>query len=234
MRVLRLHEWDISTTEAARLQRHLASSVETSRCLFGVPRFVAGADMSVDRVSGTARAAVVVVSFPQMQLVEVKRVEGRLTWPYVPGFLSFREAPLVLEAFRLVETTPDLVIVDGHGTAHPRRLGIASHLGLFLDMPTIGCAKSLLCGEHETPGMERGSTTDIVDSGERIGVAVRTRTNARPVYVSVGHKCGFADAVESVLHCCGRYRLPEPTRLAHLAAGGRLGPPGQESDSTLR
>lgn len=222
MRVLDLHSWDIGTTEAGRLQRDLASRVIRSRCLWHEPRSVAGVDVSVDRVRSTARAAVVVVSFPGLELVEVRVAEGTLRWPYVPGFLSFREAPLILEACRLVETTPDLVIVDGHGTAHPRRLGIASHLGLFLDVPTIGCAKSLLCGTHEVPGTQRGATAEIVDDGEMVGMALRTREKVRPVYVSIGHRCGFADAVASVLHCSGKYRLPEPTRLAHLAAGGRL------------
>lgn len=222
MRVLDLHNWDIDTSEAGRLQRDLASRVIRSRCLWSEPRRVAGVDVSVDRIRNTARAAVVVVSFPGLEVLEIRAAEGTLRWPYVPGFLSFREAPLVLEACRLVEATPDLVIVDGHGTAHPRRLGIASHLGLFLDVPTIGCAKSLLCGTHEMPGTKRGATAEIVDNGEMVGMALRTRDNVRPVYVSVGHRCGFADAVASVLHCSGKYRLPEPTRLAHLAAGGRL------------
>ncbi len=164
----------------------------------------------------------VILSFPQLELVEVKTAEGELTWPYVPGFLSFREMPLLLAACDLIRTAPDLVLVDGHGIAHPRRLGIASHLGLFLDIPTVGCAKSLLCGTHDALGVERGDTARIVHKGEVVGAAVRTRRNVKPMYVSVGHKCGFADAVESVLHCTGGYRLPEPTRLAHLAAGGLL------------
>jgi deoxyribonuclease V len=222
MRVLNLHEWNVSSTEAGRLQRDLAGLVVRSRCLFQPPRYVAGIDLSVDRASGLGRAAVVVLSFPRLELVEVRTVEGALTWPYVPGFLSFREMPLILAAWDLIETAPDLVLVDGHGSAHPRRLGIASHLGLFLDVPTVGCAKSLLCGAHGSLGTERGDTADIIHRDEVVGVAVRTRRGVKPVYVSVGHKCGFADAVESVLHCTGRYRLPEPTRLAHLAAGGRL------------
>ena len=164
----------------------------------------------------------VVLSFPQLEVVEVQGFEGDVTWPYVPGYLSFREMPLVLRACELVRQTPDIVLVDGQGIAHPRRLGLASHLGLCLDIPTVGCAKSLLCGAHGALGTERGSVADIVDHGEVVGVAVRTRSNVRPVYVSIGHKCGFADAVESVLHCTGRFRLPEPTRLAHLAAAGRL------------
>jgi deoxyribonuclease V len=222
MHVLSLHDWNISTREAGAIQRDLAGCVVRSRCLFQPPRYVAGVDMSVDRIRGSARAAVVILSFPQLELVEVKTSEGQLVWPYVPGFLSFREMPLVLAAFELINTVPDLVLADGHGIAHPRRLGIASHLGLFLDTPTVGCAKSLLCGTHEPLGVERGDTAPIMHQGEVVGAAVRTRRNVRPVYVSIGHKCGFADAVESVLHCTGRYRLPEPTRLAHLAAGSSL------------
>ncbi len=222
MHVLNLHDWDISTTEAGRLQRDLASSVVRSRCLFRVPRYIAGIDVAVDRLRNLGRAAVVVVSFPELELIEVKVSEGSLSWPYVPGFLSFREAPLALAACRLIETSPDLVMVDGQGIAHPRRLGLASHLGLFLDVPTIGCAKSLLCGTYGELRMERGATAGIIDQDEMVGVAVRTRNNVKPVYVSIGHKCGFADAVESVLHCSRTYRLPEPTRLAHLAAGGKL------------
>ena len=222
MRVLKLHEWNISTTEAGRLQRDLAPLVVRSRCLFDPPRYVAGVDVGVDRVRGFGRAAVVVLSFPQLEVVEVQTLEGPLHWPYVPGLLSFRELPLVLSACELVRTTPDIVFVDGHGTAHPRRLGLASHLGLVLDVTTVGCAKSLLCGAHGPLGSRRGAVADIVDAGETVGVAVRTRANVKPVYVSIGNKCGFADAVESVLHCTSRYRLPEPTRLAHLAAGGKL------------
>ncbi len=222
MHVLKLHDWDICTREARNLQRELAASVVKSRCLSRPPRYVAGIDVAVDRVRGVGRAAVVVVSFPQLKPIETRVVEGQLNWPYVPGFLSFREAPLALKACSLIEKVPDLVIVDGHGTAHPRRLGLASHIGLFLDIPTIGCAKSLLCGTHNEPGMERGATAEIIDAGEVVGVALRTRDRVKPVFVSIGHRCGFADAVASVLHCCDRYRLPEPTRLAHLAAGGRL------------
>jgi len=220
MRVLKLHEWDVSTTEARQLQRDLAASVVRSRCLFHSPRYVAGVDVSVDRIRGWGRAAVVVLSFPSLTVVEVQTADGPVTWPYVPGLLSFREMPLVLSAFTHVETVPDIVFVDGHGIAHPRRLGLASHLGLFLELPTVGCAKSLLCGTHEPPALERGATAPLVDAGEVVGAALRTRSGVKPVYVSIGHRCGFADAVESVLQCTGRYRLPEPTRRAHLAAGG--------------
>lgn len=222
MHVLTLHEWDISASDAAQLQRDLAGRVVRSRCLFEAPRRVAGVDVGIDRVHGRGRAAVVVLSFPHLEVVEVQVFEGNVSWPYVPGYLSFREIPLVLQACELVRHAPDIVFVDGQGIAHPRRLGLASHLGLCLDIPTVGCAKSLLCGEHGVLGAERGAVANIVDHGEVVGVAVRTRSNVKPVYVSIGHKCGFADSVESVLHCTDRFRLPEPTRLAHLAAAGRL------------
>jgi len=222
MHVLKLHQWNISTAEAGRLQRDLAPLVVRSRCLFRPIKHVAGVDVSIDRIHATGRAAVVVLSFPDLALVESRTLERRVEWPYVPGYLSFRELPLLLDVFETIDITPDLVLVDGHGIAHPRRFGIASHLGLFLDIPTIGCAKSLLCGAHGPLGDARGSVADIVDRDEVVGSAVRTRDSVKPVYVSIGHKCGFADAVESVLQCTSGYRLPEPTRMAHLAAGGRV------------
>ena len=222
MRLLDLHSWGVGTSGAGDLQRDLATKVVRSRCILSVPRYIAGTDMSVDRIHGRARAAAVVVEYPSLELVEVRTAEGPLTWPYVPGFLSFREAPLVLECLSLLQTEPDMVLVDGQGIAHPRRLGLASHLGLFIDVPTIGCAKSLLCGEHTALGHDRGQTAEITHSGEVIGAAVRTRSDVKPVFVSIGHRFDLAGAVEWVLHCCGRYRLPEPTRLAHLAAGGKI------------
>jgi deoxyribonuclease V len=221
MRVLKLHDWDVSTAQAALLQRDLALRVVRSRCLFSEPRMVAGCDLSIDRLRGRGQAAVVVVAIPSMEPVEVRLAEGPLTWPYVPGYLSFRECPLVLEAFSRLDTIPDAVLVDGQGIAHPRRFGLASHLGLCLDLPTVGCAKSLLCGSCETPGAEPGSFAEVLDGDEVVAVALRTRTGVRPVFVSIGHKTDLAGAVEWVLHCTDRHRLPEPTRLAHLAAGGR-------------
>jgi deoxyribonuclease V len=220
MRVLKLHEWDVSTSEARQLQRGLATSVVRSRCLVLPPRYIAGVDVSIDRVRRRGRAAVVVLSFPALTPVEVQITEGEVAWPYVPGLLSFREMPLVLAACEKVRIAPDMVLVDGHGIAHPRRFGLASHLGFFLDVPTVGCAKSLLCGTHQPLARERGATAPIVDQGEVVGAVVRTKDDVRPIYVSIGHRCGFADAVESVLQCTGTYRLPEPTRLAHRAAGG--------------
>ncbi|MBN1856823.1 MAG: deoxyribonuclease V [Dehalococcoidia bacterium] len=222
MRVLNLHSWDISTTEAGILQRDLATRVVRSRCSSFRPLHIAGVDVSVDRLHGTARAAVVVLSYPGMQPVETRTVEGCLSWPYVPGFLSFREAPLILSACSELDIVPDLLLVDGQGIAHPRGFGLASHLGLFLDIPAVGCAKSLLCGTHACLDTHRGATAELTYKGEIVGAAVRTRTGVKPVYVSIGHKTDLATAVEWVLHCSGRYRLPEPTRLAHIAASGSV------------
>ncbi|MFH0846842.1 MAG: deoxyribonuclease V, partial [Chloroflexota bacterium] len=166
--------------------------------------------------------AVVVLSYPELKPVETVLFRGEINFPYVPGFLSFREAPLVLKAFERLTKSPDLVMVDGQGLAHPRRLGIASHLGLLLNLPTIGCAKSWLCGEYEVPPESAGSFTPLLDRGEVIGTVLRSRTGVKPLFVSVGHKIKLESATRWVLRCCCGLRLPEPTRLAHLAAGGKL------------
>jgi deoxyribonuclease V len=155
-----------------------------------------------------------------MEVVESVVIEGRPGFPYVPGLLTFREAPLVLDAFDRIATTPDLILVDGQGIAHPRRFGIASHLGLLFDIPTIGCAKSRLCGEHEGPPLQAPASSPLTDEGELIGAVLRTKTGCKPLYISIGHRIDLPTAVERVLACCRGYRLPEPTRLAHLAAGG--------------
>jgi deoxyribonuclease V len=157
----------------------------------------------------------VVLELPSLRVVESGSVVDRARFPYVPGLLSFRELPPLLGAFRKLRTTPDVVIVDGQGVAHPRRCGIASHLGLVLDLPTIGCAKSRLIGDHREPGRRRGSACDLLDDGEVIGRVVRTRDGVAPLYVSVGHKIPLDDAVALVLQCAPRYRLPETTRQAH-------------------
>ena len=223
MKVEALHSWQVSTTEALDIQRRLAWQVSRSNHI-ATPRFIAGVDISAGKAQGVATGAVVVLEYPELRLVETQVVQGRLDFPYVPGLLSFRELPLTLAAYEKLTITPDLILVDGQGIAHPRRLGLASHLGLFLDIPTIGCAKSLLCGRHDEPGIDVGSYTEVVDRGETIGAALRTRPGVKPVYVSIGHKVDLEAAIYWVLKCCRGYRLPEPTRLAHLAAGGNLKP----------
>jgi len=219
MIIRRLHEWQVSTSQAIALQKQLASRVSLDE-MSGAFRYIAGVDVSTSRWHEEGTAAVVVLNYPEFELLEEKRVRGRIDFPYVPGLLSFREAPLILEAFEQLTITPDLVLVDGQGIAHPRRFGIAAHLGLFLDVPTIGCAKSRLCGTYEEPGTEAGSSTELLDEGEVIGEVVRTRKGTKPVYVSVGYKISLRQAVRWVLMCCRGFRLPEPTRLAHQSAGG--------------
>jgi deoxyribonuclease V len=211
----------MSPAEAIKLQKEMAAEVSRAGKV-SRPRTVAGVDISVNRWAKTGTAAVVVLSYPALEPVEIKAVTDSLTFPYVPGLLSFREAPLILAACEELATTPDLLMVDGQGIAHPRRLGLASHLGLFLDIPTVGCAKSRLCGRHDEPGIERDSRAELTDSGEVIGAVVRTRTGVKPVYVSIGHMIDLAEAIRLVLDCCRGYRLPEPTRLAHMMAGGHL------------
>ena len=222
MKVSNLHSWQVSPAQALDLQLRLASQV-SRRNEVADPRLIAGVDISVNREQGVASGAIVVLNYPELRLVETKVVSGKLDFPYVPGLLSFREAPLTLAACERLSVTPDLILVDGQGIAHPRRFGLASHLGLLLDTPTIGCAKSLLCGSHEEPGDELGSCAEIMDRGEVIGAAVRTKPGSKPVYVSIGHKIDLETAMYWVVKLCRGYRLPEPARLAHLAAGGNLG-----------
>src|SRR5918997_2108510 len=217
MKVDELHGFDLSPSEARRLQDELAPRVVTGPALdlSGV-RHVAGADVSTQ--GDTAYATVVVLEFPGLSPVEAQGFETPLRFPYVPGLLSFREVPSLAGALRKVETGVDALILDAQGLAHPRRMGLASHLGILLDVPTVGCAKSRLVGSHEEPGMEKGSATDLVHRGEVVGKVVRTREGVSPVYVSVGNGIDLESAVDLVLACCTRYRLPETTRQAHNAA----------------
>lgn len=216
-----LHGWRVSPSQASELQLRLASRVSRTNELTS-PYYIAGVDISVDRARGMGRGAVVVLSYPELAVAEVQTVEDSIDFPYVPGLLSFREAPITLAACAKLEITPDLFLVDGQGIAHPRRLGLASHLGLFLDRPTIGCAKSRLIGSYFEPAQEAGSSTELLDKDEVIGAALRTKAGVKPIYVSIGHRVDLEAAVYWAMRCCRGYRLPEPTRLAHLAAGGNL------------
>ncbi|OGO01703.1 MAG: hypothetical protein A2Y90_02380 [Chloroflexi bacterium RBG_13_52_12] len=218
MQIIQRHGWLVNTTRAKEIQTGLAAEVSRTGSVIAT-RLIAGVDISVNRWNGTGAGAVVILSYPDLEIVEVQTVTDRITFPYVPGLLSFREAPLILAAFEKISNTPDLVIVDGQGIAHPRRIGLASHLGLFLGIPTIGCAKSRLCGECEEPASARGSWSELIYNGEVIGAALRTREGVRPVYVSTGHMIDLESAIHWVTACCRGYRLPEPTRLAHQAAG---------------
>lgn len=219
-KVHELHSWQLTVAQAERLQLELAPRVCREGRLSN-PRFIAGADISAPDPSGMARAAIVVLTYPEFEIVEIEETQGQPNFPYIPGLLSFRESPLVLAAWQKLSVTPDLLLVDGQGIAHPRRFGIASHLGLLLDIPTIGCAKSRLCGTFRTLGTKAGNYTEITDKDEVIGVALRTKNNTAPVYVSIGHKVDLRSAIEWTLKCCKGYRLPEPSRLAHLVASGK-------------
>ena len=211
--------WDLSPAEAMRLQRELARNVIRRGTLRERDvRRVAGADVAFDRANRRAAAAVVVLDYPSLDVVERVTVESAVTFPYVPGLLAFREIPVLLPAFQKLRSEPDLLMADGHGYAHPRRFGFACYLGLVLNVPTIGVAKSRLVGAHAPVPPQRGARVDLVDRGEVIGSLVRTRKRVRPVYVSVGHRIGLADAGRWAL-LCARRRVPEPTRLADATAG---------------
>lgn len=218
MDVRALHGWDVSAAEAIRLQEQLRGRLIRENCL-GQVATVAGVDVCVR--GELARAAVVVLRYPDLAVVEVATAVAPATFPYIPGLLAFREAPAILAACARLRCAPDLFIFDGQGRAHPRRMGIACHVGLCLDRPTIGCAKSRLCGEHASLPEAAGAWVPLVDAGETIGAAVRTRSGVKPVYVSAGHRIDLATAVHYVLACCRGYRLPEPCRRAHAAAACR-------------
>lgn len=211
-----LHPWNLTPKEAVALQRELASRIILRDEIAEPLRLVAGVDVSCSRFAPEVYAAVVLFDLVEDIVIEIATAASAEAFPYVPGLLSFRELPVVLAAFRKLVGVPDIVLVDGQGIAHPRRLGIASHLGLWLDLPTIGCAKSRLCGEHAQPGARRGEWASLYDSAGEIGRVVRTRDKIKPLFISPGHKVSFDRAAQIVLECGRGYRLPEPTRQAHV------------------
>ena len=226
MKALALHGWDVPPGEARRIQLQLRERMEREDRLPPL-RWVAGADVAFElrrrrgscSGSGRAIAGVIVYSFPELAEVERATAERPLTFPYVPGLLSFREAPALLAAFERLRCEPDLIFCDGHGYAHPRRFGIACHLGVLLDRPTVGCAKSRLTGWHREPARKAGGWAPLMDlsggrRGETIGATLRTRDDVRPIYVSPGHRVSLARAIELVLAVCDGYRIPRPTREA--------------------
>lgn len=208
-----LHDWNVAPTKAVEIQRRLAASVVETPLRAAVHR-IAGVDCAFSRDGRHCLAAAVVWDLRSRSVVEEVTARRPARFPYVPGLLSFREAPAVLAALGKLSATPDVIVCDGQGRAHPRRLGLACHVGLWLDLPALGCAKSRLVGEHRQPGSRRGCRTRLVDRDETIGAVLRTRDGVRPVYVSVGHRLTLDDAVRIALRCGAGYRLPEPTRLA--------------------
>src|ERR671933_1964038 len=210
-----LHDWTVTPKEAIELQKSLRERVRLQPLRKKIVT-VAGADISFNKFEPTVYAGLVVLRLPTLEVVEEVGVVSETRFPYVPGLLSFRETPSVLEAWSKLKTEPDAVMFDGQGIAHPRRVGIASHLGLLIDRPTLGCAKSVLVGKYEEPDKEQGSWTELVDKGEVVGAAVRTKTNVQPIYVSPGHLIDLQGAIDLTLQCDGGYRQPEPTRRAPL------------------
>ena len=226
MQTKKLHSWNMSYSQAAGLQKRLAGKVRFIP-LKKHPKLIAGIDCAFSKDGKKIIAAVVVLKLPDFAPVETASALRKVTFPYIPGLLSFREAPVCIAAVEKLESKPDLFIIDGQGIAHPRRLGLAAHLGLFFDKPTIGCAKSRLTGFFEDPPSEKGAYSLLKDKKggkkdtqyETIGAVVRTRTDVKPLFVSVGNKCLLEDAIKITLRCATRYRLPEPTRLAHQLVG---------------
>ncbi len=215
MELAELHGWKMDCREAIALQQVLAGLVRVEQRRLPPVKTVAGVDVSYQKHGNRFFSAVVVLELSTLTLVDQAHAEAMVDFPYVPGLLSFRELPVILDAFRRLNTIPDVVLVDGQGIAHPRRLGLASHLGLWLDLPTVGCAKSRLCGEHAEPGARRGDQVPLLWRDVEVGAVLTTRDRVKPMYISPGHLIDVEGAVNLVLACTRRYRMPEPTRLAH-------------------
>lgn len=228
MKIKNLHRWNLTPKQAIALQKKLAPKIKFT-AVKKFSKLVAGLDCAFSKDGKKIIAAVVVLKLTELKVIETKYAVRKLRFPYIPGLLSFREAPACLSAVKKLKNTPDAFLIDGQGYAHPRRFGIASHLGLFLNKPTIGCAKSLLIGEFKMPSPAKGSCEPLTTrlrqgcawqaNHETLGMVLRTATNVKPIFISVGNKCTLKDAIKIALACCSGYRIPEPTRLAdHLVA----------------
>jgi len=213
------HPWQLTPTEAIQLQKQLATQVIYSD-QFTQVNYVAGVDVGFEKNNQITRAAVAVLSYPELELVEYAIARRPTEFPYIPGLLSFREIPSVLDALNKIKQAPDLLLCDGQGIAHPRRLGIAAHLGIICDLPSIGVGKSRLVGRHEAAPENKGGWTALIDHGETIGAVLRTRIGVKPLYISSGHKVCLETAIKYVMACITRYKLPETTRWAHRLASG--------------
>jgi deoxyribonuclease V len=218
VKVKELHPWNVTYRVAVALQQSLRDAlILEDAAPPGTIETIAGADISYAKKSDLFFASVLLFSFPSLALVDEASFVGRSTFPYIPGLLSFREGPALLRAFAALRQAPDCVIFDGQGIAHPRRIGLASHVGLFLDVPSIGCAKKRLVGCHDEVGVTAGDAAPLTCGGETVGAVLRTKGGVKPVFVSPGHRVSLGRAVEITLACCRGYRLPEPVRRAHLA-----------------
>jgi deoxyribonuclease V len=221
MKITPLHDWNLTAREAIEIQKQLAYEVISDNKFDQPIRTVAGIDLGYDQKNDRSRAVVVVLSFPELELIESAEALLPIQFPYVPGLLSFRETPVAIKALEKLSLAPDVILCDGQGFAHPRRFGVACHIGLIADVPTIGVAKSLLIGKFENLGEARGNVAPLIHKNERVGVALRTKDKVQPVFVSVGHRVSLQTATEIVLRCAPKYRLPETTRLADKLASYR-------------
>jgi deoxyribonuclease V len=221
MKIKYLHDWDLSPQQVIEIQKQLRYEVETQDRFDEPIKTVAGIDLGYDVKNDTSRAVAVVLSFPELELLETSEARLPIQFPYVPGLLSFRETPVAIKALEKLEITPDVILCDGQGLAHPRRFGVACHIGILADVPTIGVAKSILVGKFENLGEERGSIAPLIHKNEQIGVALRTKNKVQPLFVSVGHRVSLETATDLVLQCASKYRLPETTRLADKLASYR-------------
>jgi deoxyribonuclease V len=215
MRARSLHPWNVNYRDAIRIQEKLRADISLINSTWAI-RYVVGTDVSYSRKGDAGIAAVVAFSYPDLEILDETIAVGKISFPYIPGLLSFREAPLLIQAFRNLRHLPDVVLYDGQGIAHPRSFGLASHMGLLLNVPSIGCAKEKLVGAFGDVGLPRGSTTPLTMGGKTVGAVVRTRTGVKPVFVSPGHRIDLETSIEVVLKTCRGFRLPEPLRRAHL------------------
>ena len=214
---IQIHNWNLSTSEARQIQNELAGKVDRNNRIDKI-KFIAGIDVGFDLKRKISRSAIAVLSYPELELIEFAKAEIETVFPYIPGLLSFREIPVIIEALKKIKKIPDVILCDGQGIAHPRRFGLACHIGVLTDIPTIGVAKSRLIGEYESLELEKGSMVSLKSGSEIIGKVIRSRTNVKPLFISVGHKVDLDKCLEIVLNCLTKYRLPETTRWAHKLA----------------
>jgi deoxyribonuclease V len=220
-KVKRLHRWDVTYEEAIELQNKLKNLL-VNQPYIGTPIFIGGADVSYRLKENRFLATIVVLKYPELEIIDKAFFYGETKFPYIPGLLSFRELPPIIQTYEKLNILPDILVLDGQGIAHPRLFGLAAHVGVFLSIPTIGCAKKKLCGAFVMPDDKAGSSTDLVFNNLKVGKVVRTKLRCKPVFVSPGHLMDLESSQRIVLSCCKRYRLPEPTRIAHLLSKAPL------------
>jgi deoxyribonuclease V len=213
LKYLKLHSWEVSPQEAIKIQKDLKSNISLKKSFSKIDK-IAGSDVSY--YQNKMIAGVIIFEFPNLKTIERQSFISPVNFPYIPGLLTFREGPSLLEAFKKIKNEPDIIIFDGQGIAHPRRMGIATHLGLFLDKPTIGCAKSRLSGKYTSVGEEKGDYALLKEGEEVLGAVLRTRRRVKPIFISPGHKIDLPNSIKIVLKCTDKYKLPVPVREAHL------------------